>query len=269
MTLTGLVQQAYPSPEWAVFFEVANATGFGARRRADAIALGVWPSRGHAVVGFEFKDDRRDWLREKKNPAKGDVIAAHCDCWWVVAGSDGVVQVDELPEPWGLYVANKDRTRLRTLKPCQPFLDRDKAVMRRSFVAAMLRKVSETTVPRLEVQRQVDEAVKLALSRTRDVREVDDLRRIVEEQRAVFDVFKAATGVDMRGWQGSTKIAAAVNAVLNMDSDRRALEASLAHLERAGRTVREVLAAWPSSVREDARTTPIADAGSPSPPHRE
>ena len=40
MTLRGLVHQAYPSPEWAVFFEVSNATGSGASRRADAVALG-------------------------------------------------------------------------------------------------------------------------------------------------------------------------------------------------------------------------------------
>lgn len=246
MTLGGLVHQAYPSPEWAVFFEVSNSTGFGAKRRADAIALGVWPSRGHTVVGFEFKDDRRDWLREKKNPAKGDVIAAHCDVWWVVAGAPDVVQPDELPEPWGLYVANKDRTRLVTKKPAQPFLERDKTVMKRSFVSAMLRKVSETTVPRVELQRLVDDAVKLALDRTRDSRELDSLREMVERQQAILDTFKAATGVDMKGWHGPTRIAAAVNAVLNLDNDRRALELSMARLDMAAKTVREALAAWPT-----------------------
>lgn len=243
--MSGLVQQAYPSPEWAVFFEVSNTTGFRASRRADAVALGVWPSRGHAIVGFEFKEDRRDWLREKNNPAKADLVAGHCDCWWVVAGSDNVVKVEELPEPWGLKVANKDRSRLLTVKNVQPFLDRDKTVMKRSFVAAMLRKVSETTVPRVELTRQVNEAVKVVLERTREDREMESLRRIVEEQRAVFESFKAATGVDMHGWRGPTKIAAAVNAVLNLDSNRHALEASLSHLELAAGTVREALAAWP------------------------
>ena len=247
MTLSGLVHQAYPSPEWAVFFEVSNATGNRASRRADAVALGVWPSRGHTLVGFEFKEDRRDWLREKKNPAKGDVIAAHCDCWWVVAGSEDVVKVDELPEPWGLKVANKDRSRLLTVKPAVPFLDRDQAVIRRSFVAAMLRKVSETTIPRVEVTQRVDSAVKAALETTREGWELKNLRKLVEDQRAVFEAFKAATGVDMQGWRGTTKIAAAVNAVLNMNSDRQSLEASLSHLERAAGTVREVLAAWPAT----------------------
>jgi hypothetical protein len=161
MTLTGLVRQAYPTPEWAVFFEVSNATGFGARRRADAVALGVWPSRGQSLIGFEFKEDRRDWLREKDNPAKAEEIAQHCDGWYVVAGSDGIVKVEELPTPWGLKVANKDRTKLLTVKECIPFSDRDKTVIKRTFVAAMLRKVGETTVPRAELDRLVQEGVAL------------------------------------------------------------------------------------------------------------
>src|SRR4051812_48555098 len=109
MTLAGLVAQAYPSPEWAVFYEVSNGTGFNSRRRADAVALGVWPSRGHALIGFEFKEDRRDWLREKDNPAKADLIAANCDAWVLVIGNEKVAKIEEIPEPWGLLVANADR----------------------------------------------------------------------------------------------------------------------------------------------------------------
>jgi hypothetical protein len=111
MTLQGLIAQAYPSPEWAVFYEVSNATGWGASRRADAVALGVWPSRGQMLIGFEFKTARGDWLNERKNPAKAETIAAHCDAWYVVAGDESVVKLDELPEPWGLHVANKDNTK--------------------------------------------------------------------------------------------------------------------------------------------------------------
>lgn len=247
MTLTGLIHQKFAAPEWAVFFEVANATGGHVSRHADAVALGVWPSRGHTIVGFEFKENRRDWLREQKDPAKADVVAAHCDAWWVVAGAEGIVKVDELPEPWGLYVANKDRSRLLTVKPCVPFIDRDKAVMRRSFVAAMLRKVSETTIPLKEVNQRVDDAVKVALEGTREGNEMKYLRHRVEEQQGIFEAFKQATGVDMQGWQGPKAIAAAVNAVLNMDSDRRHLQDCAQRLDLAGRTVREALAAWPET----------------------
>ncbi len=46
----------YPQTEYALFSQVRNATGFASRiRTADAIALSLWPSRGLALYGFEFK----------------------------------------------------------------------------------------------------------------------------------------------------------------------------------------------------------------------
>lgn len=246
MTLAGLVNQAYPSPEWAVFFEVMNTTGFQASRTADAVALGIWPSRGHTLVGFEFKEDRRDWLREKKNPAKAEAVSAHCDLWWVVAGSDQVVKIEELPEPWGLYVANPDRSKLKTVKLAQPFPDRDKTRMKRTFAAAMLRKVSETTVPRVELDRLVDERVKAALEKTQAGYELRELRETVERQRKVLEAFKKATGVELNSWRGPNRIAAAVNAVINLPEERGILERAAGNLEAAARTMREAVKLWPS-----------------------
>ena len=247
MNLQGLVSQSYPSPEWAVFFEVSNSTGFGARRRADAVALGVWPSRGQAVIGFEFKEDRRDWLREKENPAKAEEIAAHCDVWWMVAGKAGIVKPEELPEPWGLYVANDDRTRLKVAKQATPFPDRDKAVMKRTFVAAMLRKITENTVPKSELDRLVQVAVKQAVENTSAGREVALLRETVERQRATFETFKELTGLDMAGLRGPRKLAAAVDAILHMDTNKDMLARTVTQLERTAQTVREAIEAWPVS----------------------
>jgi hypothetical protein len=239
VTLAGLVNQAYPSPEWAVFFEVMNTTGFQASRTADAVALGIWPSRGNAIVGFEFKEDRRDWLREKQNPAKAEAVAGHCDLWWVVAGSSTVVKIDELPAPWGLYVANQDRSKLKAVKQAQPFPDRDKTRMKRTFAAAMLRKVSETTVPRVE--------------QVHDGWELKDLRKTVEQQGAIIRGFKEATGIDLADWRGPDKIAAAVNAVLQMDEKREALEHAKRRLEAAADTLREALDQWPAAQTSQAR----------------
>lgn len=246
-TLAALITQAYPSPEWAVFFEVSNTTGFGATRRADAIALGIWPSRGHAIIGFEFKEDRRDWLREKKNPAKADLIAAHCDCWYVVTGHADVVKLGELPDPWGLLVATTNREKLMTFKAAVPFPDRDKTVMRRVFAAAMLRKVTETTVPKAELERLLTEARQQAVSRTKEGAELGHLRTEVARLREVLDIFKAATGVDMQGWEGPKTIAAAVAAVLKGDSHRGALEHTKKNLDRAARGIQDALDAWPKA----------------------
>lgn len=247
MTLQGLVHKAYPSPEWAVFFEVSDSTGFQGRRRADAVAMGIWPSRGQTLIGFEFKEDRRDWLRERENPAKAEVIAAHCDCWYVVAGRDGIVKIDELPEPWGLYVANEERTKLLTKKPCQPFPDRDKTTIRRTFAAAMLRKVTETTVPRVELQRLVDEAVKVVVDSSRDGRERERLRTRNDQLEAVLVNFKTTTGVDLVGWRGTEKLIAAVDAVLHLGDDKRNLEHARDRLLGAAKTMNDALASWPVS----------------------
>lgn len=245
MTLEGLVRQAYPSPEWAVFFEVGNTTGFGTRRHADAVALGVWQSRGFTLVGFEFKVSRSDWLREKKNPEKAEAVSAHCDAWWVVAGSADIVKVDELPEPWGLYVANEDRTKLKTVKPCQPFTDRDKTIMKRSFAAAMLRKVGETTVPKVEVQRLVDEGLQAAFDRSPAGHDLKYLRAELQREREIIDGFKSATGVDLRGWQGHQKISAAVDIVLRGDDHRRQLDYMRVQLEQIAKDTKKAVASWP------------------------
>lgn len=250
MTLEGLIKQAYPSPEWAVFFEVGNTTGFGTRRHADAVALGVWQSRGFTLVGFEFKEHRSDWLREKKNPEKAEAVSAHCDCWWVVAGSADVVKVDELPEPWGLYVANEDRTKLRMVKQCIPFLDRDKGSMRRSFAAAMLRKVGETTVPKVELQRLIDEGLAAAVERTREGHDIKILLDQVEHLKAIIDGFKARTGVDLEHWRGYQNISAAVDVVLRGENHRVSLTHVQRQLETVALEMKKALSEWPELSNE-------------------
>lgn len=269
MTLEGLVKLTYPSPEWVVFFEVGNTTGFGTRRHADAVALGVWQSRGFTLVGFEFKEHRSDWLREKKNPEKAEAVSAHCDCWFVVAGHADVVRADELPEPWGLYVANEDRTKLKQVKTCTPFPDRDKTVMKRGFAAAMLRKVGETTVPAVELDRLVNEALQDALARSNNGHELKHLRDEVKRQRDMVQDFKTRTGVDIAHWQGHKKIGAAVDLVLRGQDQRHSLSAIQTQLEHILKDTKKAIASWPElSVAEPlsiGAVDPVApSSGDPS-----
>lgn len=247
LSLRALVSKSYPSPEWAVFFEVSDSTGWASSRRADAIALGIWPSRGNTIVGFEFKEDRRDWLRELKNPAKAETIAAHCDEWWVVTGAEGVAKVEEMPGPWGLKVASKDRERLLIVKPCIPFEGRDKTSLRRSFAAAMLRKVTENTVPKSELTRMVQEAVEKDREVRRDERELKNAQDHVKRLEARIREFEAASGVKIDGWDSPTKIGEAVRSVLAVDVvARRHLANSLATAELATKTLRECVDNLPS-----------------------
>lgn len=111
--ITALLRAKYPQPRWAYFEEVRNATGYDRTQRyCDGLALGLWPSNGLELIGFEVKGSRRGWLRELKDPAKSNEFFRFCDRWYLVT-HEGVVKRDELPSQWGLMeVAEKGRNRL-------------------------------------------------------------------------------------------------------------------------------------------------------------
>lgn len=96
-----MVRKRFDAPEWACMLEVAPNTG-GGTRYADAVAVNLWSSRGHAVIGVEIKVSRSDWLRELKKPEKAETsVYRFCDKWYLVAPK-GVVKDGELPQTWGL-----------------------------------------------------------------------------------------------------------------------------------------------------------------------
>lgn len=247
MTLQQLIGRAYPAPEWSVFYEVSNATGFGSTRRADAVALGIWPSRGHKLIGFEFKEDRRDWLRELKNPAKAEAIAAHCDEWWLVIGREGVALPEELPAPWGLKVASNDRTRLMTAKPAVPFEGRNALVIQRHFAAAMLRKVTENMVLTSEVSHLVEEAVRKRAANyvAPEEHELNRLRGEVERLESRINAFEKASGVAIDTWRPGL-VGAAVQIVMDMQRMRRMLEHAEANVSSAAKALKAGLNELPN-----------------------
>lgn len=95
---------------YQVFFEVGNDTGTRATRHADAVSIGIWPSTGHAIHGFEIKISRGDWLRELADPSKSQEIFRFCHRWSLVTPA-GLVAADELPPGWGHYAFKDGRLR--------------------------------------------------------------------------------------------------------------------------------------------------------------
>lgn len=91
----------YPHPAYGIVFEVAAATGTQANRHLDAMAMGLWPSRGLTLDGIEIKINRSDWLRELKNPAKAEELARFCHHFYVAAPM-GIVKPGECPPNWGV-----------------------------------------------------------------------------------------------------------------------------------------------------------------------
>jgi hypothetical protein len=89
----------YAAPYYAFIKEFRDATGFDSKRSADALAIGLYRSRGLHIIGFEQKTARSDWLREMKSPEKAEAIGQYCDYFYLVVDSLNVAKVEELPEP--------------------------------------------------------------------------------------------------------------------------------------------------------------------------
>lgn len=132
----------YPPEAYALMFEVADATGARHRRWADALAMGLWPSRGLTLTGFEIKASRTDWLKEFKQPEKAEAIAAYCHYWFLVVADKSIVKEGELPENWGLQCLN-EKGELYTIKPAPPLSPQP---MTFEFIAAMLRAAAKPAV---------------------------------------------------------------------------------------------------------------------------
>lgn len=166
------------SPEWAIFFEVADGTGMNQRRWADAVAMNMYPSRGMEIHGFEIKVSRSDWLRELKNPEKSSTVQQFCDRWWIVAPKE-LIKPGELPPTWGHY----DVTPAGVIRQMVPAPKLEALLTTRSFMAAMIRRAGG-----------VDEAVvNAAIAREREKLE-DRFRDRVQHE------------VDMRAHKSSTAL---------------------------------------------------------------
>lgn len=205
----------FPAPAWALFFEVHNTTGYGRSRSADALAMGLWPSRGLELHGFEFKDDRGDWLNELKNPAKAETIAKYCDYWWLVAGNTNVVKkVEEVPAGWG-YLQLQGQ-RMTCIKQAPKL---EAIPVTRGFLAAILRRQHESILDAPEVQAKLESMKKDLQSREKDnwSFEAKENSRELERLKSAVSEFEKISGVTINKWQAG-RIGEAVKEVMNVQS---------------------------------------------------
>jgi hypothetical protein len=197
----------YAPPSWAFLTEVGNGTGVNCRRHADAVAMGVWPSRGLELYGFEVKVSRSDWKRELENPIKAEEICRFMDRWFIVA-NPGVVADGELPPTWGLLVPAKDGLRAVTPAPAlQP------EPISRGFLAALLRKSCEQTVDADKLNEATAAGHKAGLESGRE--EGKWAREELAELRKTVQAFENASGVRLTGYSDGKHIGEAVRQVLS------------------------------------------------------
>jgi hypothetical protein len=135
------LKRYYGQPNYGIVFEVAQATGFNARRHLDAMAMGLWPSRGLTLYGIEVKASRYDWRKELEQPQKAEELARFCDYFYVAAPKD-VVPLNEVPDKWGLL-----ELRGETIVEAKAASKHEAEPTGRPFLAAIFRAASREVDP--------------------------------------------------------------------------------------------------------------------------
>jgi hypothetical protein len=208
-----LLAERFAAPEFAFMPHVRNGTGYTRKttRTADALAMGLWPSRGLDLHGFEIKSDRADWVREKENPEKAEEIARFCDRWWVVIGREDIVQPGELPTTWGLLAPRAGKLIVKAEAPKLDALPLDRAQL-----AAILRRAAECVVPKPQIEAELERARQQGEARGRRDAEAEASgeRHAHERLRDAVAAFEAASGVEIPTWRAG-RVGEAVQFVLN------------------------------------------------------
>jgi hypothetical protein len=149
------IAKVHAPPEWACFRDVANATGWNGKRRADAIAMNLYPSRGMEIRGFEIKVSRSDLRRELDAPDKAEEIGKFCNTWWIVV-PDGLADKDLIPLAWGIMEVGEKGLRTKRAAVARPA--EEVCALSRPFVGAVARaaqkdveRMRKDWIPRSEV----------------------------------------------------------------------------------------------------------------------
>lgn len=192
------LRERFSPPDWAYLQEVADATGTNVRRRADGIAMSLWPSRGLEIHGVEVKVSRADWLKELKDVSKSAPIQAFCDKWWVAVSDEAIVKKEELPSTWGLLAPRNDKLVVIVQAPKL----NDPKPVNRNFLASLLRCATTQLVPAdptpERLKRSYDEGYHAALKvKENDIKVANDLR--AKAEKIIFD-FQKASGVYVNSW---------------------------------------------------------------------
>ena len=220
------LQTRFKAPEFAFFEQVANATGVGAGRWADAVAMGIWPSRGLEIHGFEVKVSRSDFKHEIDQPEKAEAIQKYCDRWHIVAPR-GMLDTHELPPTWGLLEVSEDgKLATRVAAP-----ELTPVALTKQFVAAILRRQAETWHAALD--RAKTEAYNRGVEKgPEDLN--SRLERAQRQHKELFeavDKFHAASGINIHHAWNIGQVGEAVRLLTNEMHRTSYLEMAMREIE--------------------------------------
>jgi len=200
ISLEEMIEKRHPAPGWVTMFEVANATGYRTKRHADAVALGIWPSHGHELHGFEVKRSRSDVQKELSDPAKADAIGEYVDHWWLVVGDLKIIDGIVVPATWGILYPRGQVLRVHRKAP-----KRKAKAVDRGFSAAMIRNVIEGWVPKRvhdELKKTAKEEAMKQIANDKQW-ELESGLRDLADLRVTIKRFEEASGVNITQHYGN------------------------------------------------------------------
>ena len=190
-----MMRKRFCAPEWALMEEVAPQTG-GGTRYADAVAVNLWQSRGHAIHGFEIKVSRGDWLKELKEPEKAESVFQYCDYWHIVAPK-GIIKDGELPPTWGYFeLRESGLVQAKAGPKLEP-----KPIGRAFFASLMRRGYEQIDAIAESKQRRAVMAARQEIE-DRVKKEVEQRTRHFKELTDTIAKFEQETGLKIDRWHG-------------------------------------------------------------------
>lgn len=248
-TMLGLLRRRYTGdsgngPQAIFATHVRSAAGFDSRRTLDGVAMGLWPSRGLRLLGFEVKCSRSDVMAELKNAEKAEEFVPKLDMFYLVVAHPSLVKVEEVPEMWGLLAAKGDK--IHELKAATLLHHDPERIGRfaplpegfdRSFLAALLRSVSVSAgaVKAPERERWRREGYDTAMREVERRKSGRDGR--LERLEEAVEKFKEASGIDLMSTRWDAPDAAKVGEVVwRVLEGEKVLESVSRHLEAAARS---------------------------------
>lgn len=155
-----------PAGAGAVYLTEVTAPG-NSGRRADAVHIGLWQSRGAGRIDVcELKTSRSDFRRELDKPAKAEAWWPYSTTFSIVSPGVDITPPEELPAGWGLMVPNpRGGRRFKTVvKP-----EEREPTLSIGLLMTLLKNTETTRTNALQMQKQQ--------MREQHYKEVQDIRR--------------------------------------------------------------------------------------------
>jgi hypothetical protein len=221
----------------AVYLTEVTAPGHSGRR-ADAVHVGLWSSRGVGTIEVcELKISRGDWLKELREPKKAEAWWPYCHRFWLVVPHEGIVKDGELPDGWGLMMPSSRGRRFRVLaKPKDRAPEDFKLTI--PLLVTLLKNTETTRTNALQkLERELRQKFYEQEQQTRRQRGVfsDKDRRRLE----LLDRLEKALGMELADypWRDQLEPEGAAEVLLGLAKGKAALDKAR---DQAGSVVREL-----------------------------